>query len=170
VRLGHVVPFLCLFEIWLCLCCLQFCSASSPWVSWLCAVYALWFSGIITVAAKLSNVTHVLRHFATSGSDDGVVVDVICNYGQTWIKIIARNSKALNYDIAGEYDAIVYKKSRRCNPVQRQYCFGIYNWMAELMVLVQRCLDIPTHNSLNLFEVKSTRSWLMWAFPIDIFA
>jgi len=35
--LAHVVPISCPFKIWLCLCCVRFYSAISPWVSWPCA-------------------------------------------------------------------------------------------------------------------------------------
>jgi Family of unknown function (DUF5614) len=64
--------------------------------------FRLCLTGIIAVATKLSNVTHVLRHFSTPCSKDGVVVDVMCHHGQTWIKVIARNSKTLDHDVAGK--------------------------------------------------------------------
>jgi len=56
----------------------------------------------VEAAETLPDVTAVLSRIPLPSSHHHVVVDVICCQGQTWVKVIARNSKALTIDLNGK--------------------------------------------------------------------
>ena len=58
-------------------------------------------AGIVKAAETLPDVTSVLRRFHLPSLQRHVVVDVVCCQGQTWVKFVARNSKALTMDLNG---------------------------------------------------------------------
>jgi hypothetical protein len=55
--------------------------------------------GIVTGAERLPGVTRVLHSLHSPRLKHSVIVDIVCNEGQTWVKVIARNAKALASDI-----------------------------------------------------------------------
>jgi len=59
-------------------------------------------AGIVEAAEKLPDVTAVLRRVNIPSLEHYVVVDVVCCQGQTWVKVVARNSKALASDLNGK--------------------------------------------------------------------
>ena len=58
--------------------------------------------GIVAAIETFPNVTHVLHPFHCPGYEHPLVVDVICNNGYSWVKVIARKAQALHLIWAGE--------------------------------------------------------------------
>lgn len=65
--------------------------------------------GIALCAENLSNVVAVLRPLQMANSPHPIVVDVVCDGGRTWVKVITKNSKALLANVNGNntYDCDV---------------------------------------------------------------
>ena len=57
-------------------------------------------TAIVERLESLPDVTHVLKRF-TSPDGACVEVDVTCNHGYTWVKVIARKAEALHRVWAG---------------------------------------------------------------------
>jgi len=68
-------------------------------------------AGIVRSAEALPDVTAVLKRFRLSSLQRHVVVDVVCCQGQTWVKVVARNSKALTRDLNGKLALANYPKT-----------------------------------------------------------
>jgi len=58
--------------------------------------------GVVEAVETLPGVSAVLRRVHCHHHCD-LVVDVICCQGQTWVKVVARNSKALMKDLNGKF-------------------------------------------------------------------
>ena len=58
-------------------------------------------SGIVQAVETLPHVTQVLQPFPCPGQDVPLTVDVVCNHGYTWVKVVARNAQALHLTWAG---------------------------------------------------------------------
>ena len=68
------------------------------------------FTGIALCAEHLPNVVAVLRPLQTPDSPNPIVVDVVCDGGRTWVKVITKNTKALLANVNGnihDYSVIV---------------------------------------------------------------
>lgn len=61
----------------------------------------MYCAGIVNAVEKLPDVTEILRRFTSAYLKHPVTVDIICDGGQTWVKVIACNVKALTTDIDG---------------------------------------------------------------------
>ena len=59
------------------------------------------FAGILEAVETLPDVDHVLQPFSCPGLEFPLVVDVVCNQGYSWIKVVARNAQALHLRWAG---------------------------------------------------------------------
>ena len=70
------------------------------------------YAAIVRRMESLPGVTHVLKRYqppAQPASDDTltttcepIVVDIICNHGYTWVKVVARKAEALHRIWAGK--------------------------------------------------------------------
>jgi len=58
--------------------------------------------GIVEAAEVLPDVTAVLKRFHVAALERHIVVDVVCCRGQTWVKLVARNTKALTTGLNGK--------------------------------------------------------------------
>jgi hypothetical protein len=76
--------------------------------------------GIVNAVEKLPDVTEILRRFTSAYLKHPVTVDIICDGGQTWVKVIARNVKALTTDIDDRqllvHQAVQYSQLAALNP------------------------------------------------------
>ena len=71
--------------------------------------HCLTYSAIVERLEELPDVTAVLKRFHSPGGAS-VEVDVICNEGYTWVKVVARKAEALHRVWAGLfYVSTVYK-------------------------------------------------------------
>jgi len=59
-------------------------------------------AGVAEAAETLPDVTAILSRVYLPSIQRHVVVDVVCCQGQTWVKVVARNSKALTIDLNGK--------------------------------------------------------------------
>jgi len=59
-------------------------------------------AAVAEAAEMLRDVTAVLHRVHLPATQRHVTVDVICCQGQTWVKVVARNSKALTMDLNGK--------------------------------------------------------------------
>jgi len=67
-------------------------------------------AGVVEAAEMLDGVTSVLKRFHVPSLDRHVVVDVVCCQGQTWVKVIAKNSKALASDLNGKIAVLLVQQ------------------------------------------------------------
>lgn len=58
--------------------------------------------GILTAVETLPGLVEVLKPFPCPTSAHPLVVDLICNQGYTWVKVVARKAQALHFVWAGE--------------------------------------------------------------------
>ena len=81
---------------------------------------------IVDALETFPNVSHVLQPFQSPGHEHPLVVDVICNHGYTWVKVIARKAQALHLIWAGKgqygeksihTQAEQFQQCARLNPV-----------------------------------------------------
>ena len=65
-------------------------------------IYIYWYNytGIFTAASQCPTVCEILRPINTQ-LYGRLVIDVICNGGFTWVKVVARNSQALHLSWQG---------------------------------------------------------------------
>jgi len=56
----------------------------------------------VEAVETLPDVVAVFKRFHLASLERHVIVDVVCCHGQTWLKLIARNSKALMTDLNGK--------------------------------------------------------------------
>ena len=61
------------------------------------------FAGCIHAAYNAPGVVQILSPFAMDGRSENLVVDVVANQGQTWVKVIARKAQALHLIWAGMF-------------------------------------------------------------------
>ena len=60
-----------------------------------------YIAGLVEAAETLPDVNAVLRQFHVASLQRHIAVDVVCCQGQTWVKVVARNNKALTTDLNG---------------------------------------------------------------------
>ncbi|ELU06361.1 hypothetical protein CAPTEDRAFT_204981 [Capitella teleta] len=58
--------------------------------------------GIVEAAETLPNVVLILHTFCSRDQPHPIVVDVVCNHGYTWVKVIARKPEALHLVYSGQ--------------------------------------------------------------------
>ena len=58
--------------------------------------------GVVDAVETFPDVSQVLQPFQCPGHEHPLVVDVVCNHGYTWVKVIARKAQALHLIWAGE--------------------------------------------------------------------
>ena len=58
--------------------------------------------GIVAAMETLPHVTSVLQAFHWPSEPHPVVVDIVCNHGYTWVKVVARKAQALHLIWAGK--------------------------------------------------------------------
>jgi hypothetical protein len=58
--------------------------------------------GVVDAVETFPDVCQVLQPFQCPGYEHPLVVDVVCNHGYTWVKVIARKAQALHLIWAGE--------------------------------------------------------------------
>ncbi|XP_078320372.1 UPF0415 protein C7orf25 homolog isoform X2 [Crassostrea virginica] len=108
------------------------------------------FAGCIHAAYNAPGVVQILSPFAMDGRSENLVVDVVANQGQTWVKVIARKAQALHLIWAGrgqfgERDLVKQAKDYlRCSshhPINFQtpkVHFAFYN---QVTVPMAECLE-----------------------------
>ena len=70
------------------------------------------FPGILESVESLPDVVEVLHPFSCPGLQ--CVVDVVCNQGYSWVKVIARNAQALHLRWAGQFFFFYHDSGNSC--------------------------------------------------------
>ena len=59
--------------------------------------------GIVVAMETLPQVTSILQPFPWAASPHPLLVDLVCNQGYTWVKVVARKAQAIHLVWAGEW-------------------------------------------------------------------
>lgn len=140
--------------------------------------------GIVEAAETLPDVTAVLSRVHLPSSQRHVVVDVVCCQGQTWVKVVARNSKALTVDLNGDGEygcktlmaqACEYREAAQCHPHNFEPPTVVFLFSGQVLPTVSAALDAVHvcsesldhvlhgtsklfHHSANKLEIPSSLS------------
>lgn len=125
--------------------------------------------GIVEAAETLPDVTAVLKRFHIASLQQHIVVDVVCCRGQMWVKVVARNSKALTTDLNGDGEygcktlvtqASEYQEAGRCHPHNFVPPRLVFLFTGQVVPAVTAALEVVGVSSESMHRVVNGTSTL----------
>lgn len=124
---------------------------------------------VAEAAETLPDVTAVLHRVRLPSTQHHVAVDVVCCQGETWVKVVARNSKALTIDLNGDGEygcktlvtqACEYREAAQCHPHNFEPPRVVFLFSGQVLPTVSAALDAVRVCSESLVRVRHGASVL----------